>query len=88
MCFIIREEKVFDKYMEILEKVSNIVKGINNELIYGKKYLIAKKTFAKGSFECFYRKVMPVPIILIDSVYRKDKNYYLKVFLKRYCSFW
>ena len=27
-CFMIEEEKVFDKYMEILRKVSNIVKKI------------------------------------------------------------
>ena len=31
---------------------------------------------------------MPVPVILIDSVYRKDENYYSKVFLeKKYHSF-
>ena len=26
MCFMIKEEKVFDKYMEIWEKVNNIIK--------------------------------------------------------------
>ena len=32
---MIGEEKVFDKYMEILEKVSNILKKkMNSELIY------------------------------------------------------
>ena len=34
------------------------------------------------NFQCFYRKVIPVAVILIDSVYKKDKNYYPKVFLK------
>ena len=29
----------------------------------------------KESFQCFY-----IRVILIDSVYRKDKNYYLQVF--------
>ena len=54
--FMIKEENVFDKYMEILEKVSNIIKKSNSELIYSKKYLITKKTFnAKESFQCFYR---------------------------------
>ena len=33
----------FDKYMKIWEKVSNIIKKINIELIYDKTYLKAKK---------------------------------------------
>ena len=65
--------------MEILEKVSNIIKKVNSELIYSKKYLIAKKTFnANESFQCFYKRVIPVPVILIDSVYRKMKAIILK----------
>ena len=43
MYFMIKEENVFDKYMNIWEKVNNIEKKINSELIYSKKYLIAKK---------------------------------------------
>ena len=55
--------------MEIFEKVNNI-KNINSELICRKKYLISKKTFnTKESFQYFYRKVIPMPVILIDSVY-------------------
>ena len=67
---------------------SIIIKKINSELIYSKKYLIAKKTFnIKESFQCFYRKVIPVLVILVDSVYRKDGNHYPKVLFKKY-SFW
>ena len=33
----------FDKYLKIWEKVSNIIKKINIELIYDKTYLKAKK---------------------------------------------
>ena len=52
-----------------------------------KKFLIAKKTFnTKESFQCFYRKVIPLPEILIDAVYRKDENYYPKVFLEKKSS--
>ena len=42
---MIKEEKAFDKYVEIWERVNNviIVKKFNDELIYSKKYLIAKK---------------------------------------------
>ena len=40
--FMIKEENVFDKYMEIWEKVRTIThKKINSELIYNKKYLKA-----------------------------------------------
>ena len=67
MYFMIKEEKVFDKYMEIWEKVNNIIKEFfNSELIYSKKYLITKKAFnTKESFQCFYRGVIPVPVVLI-----------------------
>ena len=41
---LIKGEKVFIKYMEILEKVRNIVKNkFNRELMYSKKYLKVKK---------------------------------------------
>ena len=31
-------------------------------------------------------KVIPIPVILIDSVYRKDENSYSEVFFKKYHS--
>ena len=31
-------------------------------------------------------KIIPVPVILIDSVYRKDENSYPEVFSKKYHS--
>ena len=59
--------------MAIWEKVSNVVKKIFN-----KKYLKAEKRFStKESLKSFY-----VPVILFDLVYRKDGNYYPKVFLE------
>ena len=33
------------------------------------------------------KKIIPVQVILIDSVYRKDENYYAKVFLEIYFVF-
>ena len=80
--FIIKEEDVFGMYMEIWEKGNNIIKKLTVNLYKVKKYLIAKKTF-----ECCYRIGIQVPVILIDSVYKKDENYYPKVFLKEYHSF-
>ena len=62
--------------METWEKISNIIKKINSELIFSKKCPIAYKTFnTQETFPCFYEKLIPVPVILIDSVYRKDENY-------------
>ena len=57
----------------------------NGEPIYSKKYLIAKKKKfnTKEGFQCLHRKVIPVPVILIDSVYRKDENCYPKLFLEK-----
>ena len=47
--------------------------------MYNKKYLKAEKRLnAKENFQCFY-----IPVILFDSVYRKDGNYYPKMFLEK-----
>ena len=43
MYFFIKEQKVFDEYNEFWERVSNIIKKINSELIYNKKYLKAEE---------------------------------------------
>ena len=37
-----KDEEFVGKYKEILEKVSDIIKKLNNELIYNKKYLKAE----------------------------------------------
>ena len=77
MHFMIKDEKKIDRYI-IWEKVSHIIKKINSELIYNKKYLKAEKRFnTRESFQCFY-----IPVILLDSVYRKDRNYYPTIIQK------
>ena len=77
--FLMKDKKVFIRYMEVLEKVSNIIKSkFNNELLYSKKHLKPKKKInAKGGFQCLY-----ATIILIDSIYRKDENCHPKAFLE------
>ena len=49
MYFMIEDEKLFDKYMKNLEKVSNIIKKMkfNGELMYNKIYLKPKKSTQK-----------------------------------------
>ena len=45
-CILIKVEKMFDKYMKIWEKASNITKNkFSSELVYNKKYLKAKNKF-------------------------------------------
>ena len=52
--------------LKVFEKVSNIIKKINGELIHNKKYQkTEKKIDTNESFRCFY-----IPVILIDSVFR------------------
>ena len=47
--------------------------------MYCKRYLKAEK----GDFQCLY-----APIISINSIYRKDENYYPKVFLEKTLFSW
>ena len=47
--------------------------------LHNKKYLKAEKKKHKRSLLCICTQV-----ILIDSVYRKDENYYRTVFLEKY----
>ena len=54
--------------MTVWEKVSNTIKtNLNSELICNKKCPKAEKRFSRK--ESFY-----IPVILFDSVYRKDEN--------------
>ena len=53
MYFMIKGENFFDKYMKIWEKVNNIIKKVNSEVIYNKKYLKAKKVYRKRKLLIF-----------------------------------
>ena len=77
--FSIKEEKSFIKYMENLEKVRNIIKKkFNSALIYSKKYLKAGEKTHKRRHSIF------ICTSNIDSIYRKEENYYPKVFFEKY----
>ena len=74
---MIKQEKVVIKYMEILEKLSNMIKkNLIVNLCIVKKYLQVEKNTNEG----FQR--LHAPVILIDSVYRKHVNYCPSVFRK------
>ena len=43
MPFLMKDEEFLEKYIGVLEKVSNIINKNNSELIYNQKYLKAEK---------------------------------------------
>ena len=54
MYFMIEDEKKFNKYMTIWEKVSTIIKtNFNSELIYTTFYLKAEKRFNTKKLSMF-----------------------------------
>ena len=72
MYLSIEDEKFIETYHEIWENVSNkIRKEFDSEPLLNKNFLkLKKKINTKEGFKCIY-----IPVILIDSVYRKEKNY-------------
>ena len=82
--FLMKDKEYLEKYNEIWEKVSNIIKNkFNSELVYNKKYLKAEKKSYNRKIkikEC--TQSIYISVILIDLVYMKDKNYYPQVFQK------
>ena len=81
--FLINDENFFDKYNEIWEKVSNIIKkkkknnNNNREVIY-KKILKAVKINTKEGSHSICKQVILIKFI------KKIEYYYLKVFLEKY----
>ena len=51
MSFLVQDNKLLEKYNEIREKVSNIIKkGFDGEPVYNDKYLKNKIKSCKGKF--------------------------------------
>ena len=87
MSFLIKDEKLLGKYNKIWEKAGNIIKQeFDSNHAYNKKYI---KTEIKSS-KNFHKNEVPkeccecicLSIIWLDSVYRRDKNYYPQGFLE------
>ena len=88
MSFSTKTEELLEKYNEIWNKVSNTIKErLDSEPVQNEKYLKTKiKSYEKKkSTRIFmamkYQKEVPqcicILVILIDSVFRIGKNYYL-----------
>ena len=92
MSFLMKDEKLLEKYNEIWRKVSNIIKKqFDSKPVYNDKYIKTKIKSYNGKINTnFHNNNIPkegsqcicLSVILIDSVYKKDKNYYPQVFLE------
>ena len=91
MSFLMKDDESLEKY-EIWEKVRNSIKNeFETGFAYNEKYLRTKMKSSKGKIITNFHsnkvskegsQFLCLSVILIDSVYRKDRNYYLEVFLE------
>ena len=90
MSFLIKNEKLLEKYNEIWKKVTNIIKKeFGSKPVSNEKYLKTKIKSTKINKSCCNNKIpkegsqcIYLSVILINSPYKKDKNYYPQVFLE------
>ena len=85
-----KNEELLKAYIKIWNKVSNlIIKKFDSQPVYFEKYLKTKMKFHNKKEINFHDNGMAkegshcvcLSVILIDSVYKIGKNYYLQVFL-------
>ena len=94
MTSLIKDEKLLAKYNKVWKNISCIVKKeFDSKPEYDEKYLKTKIKSYNGKINInFQNNKIPekdsqcacLSVISIDSVYRKNKNYYPQVFLERY----
>ena len=90
--FLIKDEKLLEKYNEIWEKIKiSIKKEFDSEPVYNEKYLKAKMKSCNRKINTNFRnneipkedsQYICLSVILIDSVFRTGENYYPQVFLE------
>ena len=89
---MIKYGKLLEKYNEIWKKFSNIIKKeFDSKPVYNEKCIKTKIKSYNGKINTnFHNNKIPkegsqcicLSVILIDSVYKKDKNYYPQAFLE------
>ena len=82
MSFLIKDEKLVEKYSEHWKRVNNMIKKeFDYNSVYSVKYIKTKIKFYNGKFNTKKDlNVICLSVILIDSVYKKDKTIILKCF--------
>ena len=88
--FFIKDEKFLEKYNEIWEKVCNIIqKELDSFPAWNEKYINIKIKYCNGKINAtFHKNKIPkegseyvcLSVILLDLVYKKDRNFYPQVF--------
>ena len=93
MSFIVKDKKLLKKYSKIWETIEGLMKiTFESKPVYGEdvKYIKTKiKTYAGNIITNFHNKKMPkekapcncLSIIIIDSVIKANKKYYLQTLL-------
>ena len=94
MSFLIKDEKLLEKYNEIWKKVSNVIKKeFESKPLYNEKYLKTKIRSYNGKINtnCHNNKIPKEgfqctcpSVLLIRTVYRKDKDCYSQVVLEEF----
>ena len=84
MYFLIGDDDLLKKYNTVLDKVSaDIKKEFDSKPVYNKEFLKIKKSYGNKVTD-FYEKTIPkvdsnhtcLAVINLDSVLKKDDNYY------------
>ena len=80
-----KDENFLEKYNEIWEKISNIIKKeFNSEPVHNKQYLKTEKRFYNDKINTKEdSQFIYILVILTASGYIKDKNYCPQVFLEK-----
>ena len=94
MSFLTKDGKLLEKYNKIWKNVSNIIeKEFDGKSVYNEKYLKTEiKSYNRKISTIFHNNKIPkefsecifLSVPLIDSTYRKDKDYYPQVFLEEF----
>ena len=94
MSFLIKDNEMLEKYLEIWDKISKVIKkGFDSEPVYNEKYLKTKIISYEGKINTIFHNdrmseksshCICLSMVLIDSVFKMGKNYYPQVLLKKY----
>ena len=92
--FLIKDDELLEKYNEIWKKVKHsLKKEFDSEPVYNEKYLKANIKSYKGKIKTNSHdnkiqkegsQFICLSVILIDSVFRTNKNYYPQVLLEEW----
>ena len=94
MSFVIKNDELLEKYNEIWDKFSKVMKNkFDSVPVYDDKYLETKIKFFEEKFNTNFRdhkapeegsQYICLSVNLVDSIFRLGKKYYPHLFLKEF----